>query len=457
MAGWGIGFGGFVQGLEQGIKTRQSMDAARQEKQLRNQEIEANNIKLQQAHREQLQQSTLDSVGQHYAQLYRQAAAADPEIEKHPGEWWAKNAVPGVKQVLLSMGRADDAAKFDKWVKDENNQRLMRHKAELFTKIGVAAQTGDWKPVSAAMKKFYNDLPDEFRNGSTFERLDVTDADKANVKLRGNGRVSDAFADLHGGKQAPYSIVPVFKTKDGKEFTMPFHDAKTFRDQFDMAFNPVSAWQRQEGQLAEGEKLKEEQGKEAAKEGEKLKEKEEERRLGIGTSPDERIASDIYKNATLLGQQVTPEQIAQGVRTIKRGLQMANTPQLETEQPQTQQPANPNAAAPKGAAVKKPPLSEGPPSVTAPRPADQASDDSAPTTVPGQVNPGVVDVPGVGTVPGTPMSRLGIATQTASKQLGVTPPAARATPQLVSQINAARRSRGLPPVTPDQVAAMMGQ
>lgn len=466
MAGWGIGIGGFMQGLAGGIRTRQALDASRDQRVLRGQQIEMNEMRLNETRRQLQQQHTLDSVGAYLANEYRKAAEADAEVKAHPGEWWAEHGVPQIKQVLNSMGRYADAEGFGKFVAEKNNQKMLRHKAQLNQKIDIARQTGDFEPVADAMRKFYNGLPNEYRDGAKFDRLDLAkDA---------NGAITQ--------------IVPVFKTKKGQEFKQPFNNETEMRDTFDTVFNPVSAWLRKEATMAAAEKLRGTAATEKVKSASKVWEKQQEQKLGIGGQPDD-IVKRIEKAKTALSVEAGFDKMAPADQDLAIAEYLRRQDKIAQRYlglggPTQQTPqAQPEPAAPARAPAQ--PLSQGPAAITAPRPqAQQPAEDQtqseeqpssptlgirpspytgmpqtdrrqtgipiAPNLTDNTRQPPPTELPtGIGTPPSLPE-----ATAAAQRQTGVAP--APAVMPWLDQINAQRRAKGLPALTPQQAAEALG-
>lgn len=503
MAGWGIGLGGFTQGMDNGIKTGVSIASFMSQK--KDRELREKHLAVEEARQQQelelnqqraaREQQTFDEA-QHDRQrtqadedqrrgvftqgndAYDAAVKAGTAKPNDAYDWFAHTYAPHVEQFYLQKGDVQNAATFHKWSQDENTAQQIRDMGKLVGTYHDAAATGDFEPLKQGLTKFYNDLPADVTNGKK-------------------------FTDLSVGKDANGNITAVnatFTTPDGKTVTQNLGDMGQFQQYLTGILNPAALYEHTMASETQANKFKGDIAEYAAKKNIDLNEDKSKRTLGLtGETPQKRYAdaqSALTKNS-VDGKPPTDAQV-RAYLAQQDAYAAANAPGLGGGAPapapapvivdtRTGQAVNPSGQPSATAPPQAPP---NPAAVTAPRPGSAPAAPAAtdqPTPPPQDQNaappppapppttglgappppaaaPGQVVMPQSGPTPApqypsTSDVDVGKAIASGARTVGDKvagvlkggPPA----PLNIDQINAARKASGQPPLTPEQAAQIL--
>jgi hypothetical protein len=262
MAGWGIGLGGFAQGLTAGVsagsKMREGFD------------------KREEAERKRAKEDAQRDIGRQGNAAYDtavQKGEVDPGTDRM--DWFAQNYAPKVEQMLLDQGDIESAAKWSKWAEDKKTVANVKQMGQLIGQFHDATATGDFDSFGKSFGKFYNALPESVRQGGTFDSLNVT---------------KDASGNVTG-------IAATFKSGD-KTLVHNWSSLQDFGQSVQGWLSPATLFTKTMENADEAKKYKAGIAKYAAQKGIDLQAKIAERQAGVsGKDPREEIA-EIQKSLT---------------------------------------------------------------------------------------------------------------------------------------------------------------
>jgi hypothetical protein len=495
MSGWGIGLGGFTQGLDNGI--RNGVSIANFMSQKKDRELRENHLAVQEANQAQeldLRKKAEARAQQQFdeAEHDRQRSQADEDQRRgvftqgndaynaavkagtaKPNDaydWFAHVYAPHVEQFYLQKGDVQNAATFHKWSQDENTAQQIRDMGKLVGTYHDAATTGDFGPLKRGLTKFYNDLPADVTGGRKFTDLSV-------------GR------DTNGNVTA---VNATFTTPDGKTVTQNLGDLGQFQQYLQGVMNPAALYEHTMASETQANKFKADIAEYAAKKNIDIGEDKQKRALGLtGKTPQERYAdaqaaltknsidgkppTDAQARAYLAQQDAFAASNAPGlgggaappapvIVDTKTGRAM-NAPGQPSAAPQPQPAPNPSAVtAPRPGSSPDAPAATPQPQQGAPPPA-QASPTGlggAPAPAAPAAAPGRVVMPQAGPTPGpqypsTSDVDVGDYLQKGARAIGSALKGGPPAPLNIDQINAARKASGQPPLTPDQAAQILNK
>lgn len=283
MAGWGIGLGSFVNGMQSGYGIGQR---------LKNDKLtgEMNEIKLQDMQRTQKKQGDLDALGKQGGADFNAAVSGGQADPAHPDEWFSKNYAPKMESFFLAQNDLENASKWSAWSQDAGTKKQIKTMGQLIGQYHDSAATGDFSGFKGTFGKFYNDLPNDARNGSKFKDMAVNKDEQGNI----NG------------------ITATFDGADGKPITHSWNDLPSFQQSLQAWANPTVLYQQTMKDQEAGKKFKSDIGMYAAKKGIDLRHANAERAAGLkGKTPQERysVAQETLTKASVNGQPPTDAQV----------------------------------------------------------------------------------------------------------------------------------------------------
>jgi hypothetical protein len=431
MAGWGIGLGSFVGGMQQGYGLGQSIQSNRTANQMRQ-------IQLQDMQRTEAQKQELDAIGSQGKADFDKAVAQGQADPQHPDEWFSQNYAPKMENFFLSKGDVESAAKWNKWSNDTTTKKQIRAMGSVVGRLYDGANTGDYSGLESEMGNFFKTLPADMR-----KRVGSFDGLRAETDENGKFIATASFTDT-GGKEHIYT----------------WDSPDALRQTIEGWANPSALYAETMKDEAAAKKYKADLGEYAAKKGIDLRAAAAERAAGLkGKTPQERAAAaqEVLTKANLDGKAPTVEEIAKYLQDqdaaaarIAPGISapgatpVGTTAQPSAPAPAAAQPSTP-ATAPKiivnqkaaqavDATGKPLPLPSTPSadaaSITAPPPASAPSQPAAPSPPPPSAGQGIatgIGLPAVLARVAPQVAPTGVAVAQQAPGLGAAPvPAAAA-------------------------------
>lgn len=422
MSGWGVGLGSFMQGMSQGYGLRQRMENDQMTRKF-------NDIKLrslERAEQEELRTNQLrqqrQQIGKEAGQQFRSQVAEGAAQPSKAYDWFAQNYAPKMELFFLENGDIENAARFNKWSNDAQTKKQIETMGVLIGEFQEGATTGDFTGLGEGLGKFYNALPDDVRDGSTFKGLDFVKNEQGQVT----------------------AITATFKNRKGKDVVHTWNDIASFQQALEAWANPAALYQSVVAGREQAKKYKADLREYAEKKGIDVKaalaQKQGERELGLGgKSPTERyrMAQDTLAKISLNGKPPTDAEVREYLRMQDQyeqerspgiGMQPTAQPQqperiiVDTKTGQPVEAPKVEGGAPAPQQAIEPPVD--PRSITSPEPgsapAPQAATDGS--------APAVQQAPAV-TAPRMPQRAPGIGVQTEPRRVQMPQSGARPAPQ----------------------------
>lgn len=189
MAGWGIGLGSFVGGMQQGYGLGQSIQSNRTANQMRQ-------IQLQDMQRTEAQKQAMDTVSKQGGAAYDAAVSSGNADPMHADEWFAQNWLPKVVAVQRANGDYAGAASLEKWGEDQNTKAQIRSMGQVLGQLYNGANTGDYSGLETEMGSFFKKLPADMR-----KKMGSFDGLRAETDENGKFIATASFTDPKGKEQ----------------------------------------------------------------------------------------------------------------------------------------------------------------------------------------------------------------------------------------------------------------
>lgn len=276
MAGWGIGLGSFVSGMQSGYGLGQRIQHNRQAS-------EMNEMKLQDMRRARQQRQEFEAIGRQGKADFDAAVSRGQADPSHPDEWFSQNYAPRMESFYLSRGDVENAAKWNKWASDSNTKKQIRMMGGVLGQLYDGANTGDYSGLEAEMGKFFKTLPKEMQS-----RMGKFDGLRAETDETGRFNATASFTD-----------------SKGKEHIYQFDSPDQLRQTIEGWANPTALFSETMKDAESAKKFKANLAEYKAKKDIDFRHSQDERAAGLkGKTPQERYAAaqEVLTKASIDGK-----------------------------------------------------------------------------------------------------------------------------------------------------------